>query len=255
MDGVLECFPASDEQHRVWEAHYGHEDLTTITKALRAGFENPRLILGYYPVARIMEGLGRRLSTSIELGCGSGAFSLVLKKMGYVERVTLVDYSLASLAAARSLFESFDEDCELVHASLDNLPFAPKSFDLALSGGVIEHFRTEKERLECLEAHLDVASLALVQAPVASPMYWSSRLAFSAARGGWPFGYERPVTMREMKALVELAGATILSRDHQYFASFHMFTRLHRVPRPGWYTWPLQNEIAILARRGPEREG
>ncbi|MBU1672457.1 MAG: methyltransferase domain-containing protein [Actinobacteria bacterium] len=253
VDGVLECFPGSDTQRRYWDSHFQSADLSRLVLALEAGFANRRLILAHYPVARAMENLGRTLDSSIELGCGSGAFSLVLKRMGYVRRVTLVDYSRASLAAARALFDRFSETAELVHATLDGLPFAGASFDLALSGGVIEHYRSRPERLACLEAHLDAAPLAFVQAPVSSPFYWFSRLVYTAIKRGWPYGYERPVTMSELNALAGLAGATILRRDHQYFSSFPMFTRFHRLPHPGWYTWPLQNEIAVLARRGPER--
>ena len=249
VHGILEGFPESDSQLDFWETHYRTEDQSVIIAAIEKGLQDRHLLYDHYPAVRMIEKLPVPLESSIELGCGSGAFSLVLKKTGMVNEVTLLDYSRASLEAARALFSHFSERCNLVHADIESAPFKQKAFDLSLSAGVIEHFRTEAERLDCLIAHLEIADLAFIQAPVSSPFYWLSRAAYTAFNRGWPFGYEKPVTLRELRRLATMAGAWILGHDHQYFLSFPLFTRLHRLLRPGWYTWPFQNEIAILARK------
>lgn len=231
-----------------WEAHYASEDLSLFSEALEAGFRKPRALRAHYPVVRLLAGLDLPLGTSIELGCGSGAFSLVLARLGLVEEVTLLDYSKAALRAAGKLFSRFGVDCNLVHSTIDSAPFEARSFDLALSGGVIEHYRTAGERAACLAAHLELGRLAFVQAPLSSPFYWMSRSVYTALNRGWPFGYERPVTRRELRRLCGAVGAEVLQSDHQYFTSFHLFTRLHWLPEPGWYTAPLATEVAILAR-------
>jgi len=249
VESILEGLPKSDPQLDFWETHYSNEDQSVIIAALEKGFQNRRLLYAHYPIIRMIRKLTVPLESSIELGCGSGAFSLVLKKTGTVDKVTLLDYSRASLEAARSLFSHFGESCNLVHADIESAPFRRKTFDLSLSGGVIEHFRTEEERLDCLNAHLDIANRAFLQAPVSSPCYWLSRSLFSAYNRGWPFGFEKPVTFRELCKLAKRAGAEILDHDHQYFLSFPLFTRLHKLPKPGWYTWPFLNEIAIIASK------
>ncbi len=247
---ILEAFPDSDPQLDFWDTHYRNEDQSGIVAALEKGFQNRHLLNAHYPVIRMLEKLPVPLESSIELGCGSGAFSLVLKKTGMVNEVTLIDYSRAALEAARALFGHFKESCNLVHADIKSAPFEQKGFELALSGGVIEHFRTEENRLDCLTAHLEIAKVAFVQAPVSSPCYWLSRIVFTAFNRGWPFGFEKPATLRELRRLAMRADAKILDHDHQYFLSFPLFTRLHKLVRPGWYTWPFQNEIAILAEDG-----
>lgn len=246
---LLEAEPGGDSQLSYWDAHYEAEDQGPVIGALEAGFRRPGLLVAHYPMVRLLESLPLPLGSSIELGCGSGSFSLLLKKLGIVKEVTLLDYSTASLEAAHRLFEHFGESCTLVHSAIESAPFQPGAFDLALSAGVIEHYRTPLKRLGCLQAHLELGRFTFVQAPVSSPFYWLSRTAFTVLNRGWPFGYEKPSTTRELRGLASSAGARVLGLDHQYFTSFHLFTRLHWLPRPGWYTFPFMNEIAILARR------
>lgn len=244
-----------DGQLPFWEAHYASEDLSRFAAALAAGFDRPRLLRAFYPVIRMLDGLGAPLGSSIELGCGSGAFSLVLARLGLVREVTLLDYSAAALEAAGRLFSRFSANCTLVHSPIESAPFESGSFDLALSAGVIEHYPSAAGRASCLEAHLELGRLAYVQAPLFSPLYWASRGICTLVKGGWPFGYERPVGRRELERLCREAGAEVLGSDHVYFASFHLFTRLHRLPRPGWYTRPIATEAAVLARRAADRGG
>jgi SAM-dependent methyltransferase len=247
--GVLETTPSGDEQLPYWDKHYAAEDQGPLVEALKTGFARPRLLRAHYPLVRLAGGLPLPLDSSIELGCGSGAFSLVLKKLGMVEKVTLLDYSMASLESARRLFELFEVPCELVHSKIESAPFKPGSFDLALSAGVIEHYRLAAERQGCLDKHLELGRFAFVQAPVSAPFYWLPRAAYTLARRGWPFGYERPVRFAELRSMTGLACAELLAWDHQYFLSFPLFTRLHRLFTPGWYTLPFMNEMAILATR------
>ena len=244
---ILEAFPDRDPQLDFWDTLFKNEDQAPIVAALEKGFQQRHLLYAHYPVIRMLEKLPVPLESSVELGCGSGAFSLVLKKTGMVHKVTLIDYSRAALEAARALFDHFGETCNLVHADIKSAPFKQKTFELALSGGVIEHFRTEESRFDCLISHLEIADLAFVQAPVSSPCYWLSRIIFTVFNRGWPFGFEKPATLSELRRLATRAGAKILDHDHQYFLSFPLFTRLHRLVNPSWYTWPFQNEIAILA--------
>ncbi|MBN1288504.1 MAG: class I SAM-dependent methyltransferase [Actinobacteria bacterium] len=248
-EGILDCSPQTDRQHRYWDEHYETEDQNPIAVAIERGVQNPGVLRSHYPLLRMIEGLALPMESSIELGCGSGAFSLLLNLTEAVGSTTLLDYSWPSLRAAGDLFARFNQSCNLVYARLEHAPFKKKAFSLAFSAGVIEHYRTDDERRRCLEAHLDCGNLAFVQAPVGAPGYWLPRIAVTVLKRGWPFGYERPVTMREIKTLINASGAELIKKDHQYFLSFPLFTRIGRLIRPGWYTWPLQNEIAVLAAR------
>lgn len=243
---IIDCLPAGDGQLTVWDKHYSSTDQSPLVRALEKGFERPSVLHAHYSILRLLERLSLPVEQSIELGAGSGAFSLVLKKLGFVEHVTLLDYSSQALNAARDLFAHFDEKCTLVKASIDSVPFPDDSFDLSLSAGVIEHYPSTQERIACFKAHTSVAKHAFIQAPVSSPCYWASRLVYSAINKGWPFGYEKPVTMRELRRMAGETGVRIIGRDHQYFLSWPLFTKIHRLVTPTWYTWPFQNEISIL---------
>jgi SAM-dependent methyltransferase len=245
---ILDSDPAGDSQLPVWEAHYRSEDQEPLLRALEAGFSDRRILEAHYPLVRLLGKIPCPLRSSIELGCGSGAFSLVLKKLGLVEEVTLLDYSIASLTTAQELFKHFDMECDLVHSTIGEAPFRAKAFELALSAGVIEHYRSRAARYSCMSKHLELASYAFLQAPVSSPFYWLSRTVYTAMNRGWPFGFERPVGIFEMHRLARRTGARVIGHDHQYFTSFPLFTRLHWLPMPGWYTIPFANEVAILAR-------
>ena len=257
LQGVIENSPARNDQRDIWDDLYSKAQGTNIQgqiAALERGFREPERLSACYPLVRMANDLRVPLKTSVELGSGGGAYSLVLRKLGLVDNVTLLDYSLESLRAARDLFDHFGESCTLVHSSIESHPFKKDAFDLSLSGGVIEHYRTPGERLACLKTHLEVADQAFIQAPVNSVCYWAQRAMVTVIKRGWPFGYENPVTAREMNHMAELAGARITRTDYHFFLAFlalrvPRFTTLARFLGPVWFTRPMRTELAVLLTR------
>jgi SAM-dependent methyltransferase len=71
----------------------------------------------------------------LDAGVGAGRFADVLSRWG--ARVVGVDLSFAIEAAARNLGER--EDVALAQADIMQLPFAPGTFDLVVSIGVLHH--------------------------------------------------------------------------------------------------------------------
>jgi ubiquinone/menaquinone biosynthesis C-methylase UbiE len=140
-----------------------------------------------------------KFKVSIELGCGTGVYSLLLKKMRIVDLTVLVDTSLSALKVAQNIFDVFKEKAFLVLADATNLPFADKSFDFSLSGGLIEHFKGKQLR-QIISEHCRVASNVACQFPAPLPFYWLQRHIISALNFGWPFGYELPLTCDMVKS-------------------------------------------------------
>jgi ubiquinone/menaquinone biosynthesis C-methylase UbiE len=71
-----------------------------------------------------------------DLGCGSGRWArFVAPRCG---RLHCVDASLDALAVARGNLARFS-NCQFVHASVSDLPFADRSLDFAYSLGVLHH--------------------------------------------------------------------------------------------------------------------
>jgi malonyl-CoA O-methyltransferase len=106
-----------------WSEIYDHE-------------QNPVVALEE-PVVREMLGDVSGLSV-LDLGCGTGRHSLWLAARG--AKVTAVDFSEGMLAEARRK-PGADSVRFLVHDLHQPLPFEPASFDLLVSGLVLEHLR------------------------------------------------------------------------------------------------------------------
>lgn len=254
-NGILHCEPEDDSHRAIWEKIYDslNDDLDLTIERLEHGFDHIEAMRTYYPILRVMTKVGVHAETSVELGCGSGAFSLVLKKLGIADKVTLIDYSLPSLITARSLFNHFGENCNLVHARLESYPFNDNAFDLSLSGGVGEHFKTPGERKECLRVHVNAGKLAFFQVPVHSVPYWLQRAAFTVLKFGWPFGFEKPFTEPELMTYVKELDTTIIETDYHFFLSRLALTipRLLQVlPTKNrlWFSRPMRTEIAALLK-------
>lgn len=246
-DGILDCNPIADGQLEYWEKRYETQDQESLAYAIEKGLEKPELLNACYPLLRMAKEVSPPLESSLELGCGSGISSLVLKASEMVEDVTLLDYSWNSLMTARKLFSRFGVKCNLVHARLEDAPFKKIAFSLSLSSGVIEHYRKGAERLACIQAHFETGRMVFVQAPVSTPGYWLPRLLFTAVKFGWPLEYEHPVTIGEINGLIQQNGAVLIQKERRRSPGFQPFTGDSRPVKPGWCTGPLYNEISVLA--------
>ncbi len=106
-----------------WAAVYDHD-------------ENPLLAL---EGPLLQKALGDVCGCSVlDLGCGTGRHALWLAEAG--AHVTAIDFSQDMLAVARSK-PAADGVCFMVHDLHDRLPFASGTFDIVVSGLVLEHLR------------------------------------------------------------------------------------------------------------------
>jgi SAM-dependent methyltransferase len=89
-----------------------------------------------------LEFLGDRLprtGRAIEIGCGSARLLSRVRKATGIAAVGL-DPSPQALALARRTAEALGAPMEVLRGDARALPFADASFDLVLSGGLLEHF-------------------------------------------------------------------------------------------------------------------
>src|SRR5207342_200827 len=83
---------------------------------------------------------GRSFEHGLEIGSGTGYFSLNLLQLGAIERLTATDISpgmlqrLGATAAALGV-----EDVTTVATEAETLPFADESFDLVFGHAVLHH--------------------------------------------------------------------------------------------------------------------
>ena len=89
-----------------------------------------RKVLGFEP-----SGIG----DSLEIGAGTGYFSLNLALAGAVERVTCTDISPGMLAVLEDNARRLDLDVRTAACDAAELPFEDGSFDLVLGHAVLHH--------------------------------------------------------------------------------------------------------------------
>lgn len=81
--------------------------------------------------------LARSRGRVLEVGVGSGAQSALLSR---VRPTVTVDNDRRIIAAARPNLSRFGRDAAVVEADAFALPFPARTFDVALSQGLMEHF-------------------------------------------------------------------------------------------------------------------
>jgi ubiquinone/menaquinone biosynthesis C-methylase UbiE len=80
-----------------------------------------------------------RFDRALEIGCGTGYFSLNLLQAGVIGRATCTDISPGMLAALRANAERLGLEVETVATGAEALPFADGAFDLVLGHAVLHH--------------------------------------------------------------------------------------------------------------------
>ena len=91
-------------------------------------------------LAKALGGLdGERFPDALEIGSGTGYFSLNLLQMGTIERLTATDISPGMLSRLATTAESLGLALETVATEAERLPFEDESFDLVFGHAVLHH--------------------------------------------------------------------------------------------------------------------
>ena len=84
-------------------------------------------------------GLDRGFERSLEVGAGTGYFSLNLLRAGVVRQATCTDISPGMVRALAANAERLGLAVKTLRADAESLPFAEQSFDLVLGHAVLHH--------------------------------------------------------------------------------------------------------------------
>jgi ubiquinone/menaquinone biosynthesis C-methylase UbiE len=76
---------------------------------------------------------------ALEIGAGTGYFTLNLLQIGLIERATATDISPGMLAALGASARRLGVEVNLAEAEAEELPFADRSFDLVFGHAVLHH--------------------------------------------------------------------------------------------------------------------
>jgi ubiquinone/menaquinone biosynthesis C-methylase UbiE len=91
-------------------------------------------------LAKALGGLdGERFPDALEIGSGTGYFSLNLLQMGTIERLTATDISPGMLGRLEATATSLGLEVGTVATEAEELPFEDESFDLVFGHAVLHH--------------------------------------------------------------------------------------------------------------------
>lgn len=177
---------------------------------------------------------------TIELGCGRGDLSALLARKG--ARVTLFDRSTSALREARRRFARLELPAAYHHGDmLGALDGHHARYDVALSLGVVEHFRG-RERTHVIGAHhrvLRPGGMAIISVPHAWCLPYRVWKSYLEIRGWWPYGMEQPYTKAEMTRRARKAG---FGRVETHALGFwqsvgDQWIKQLTARRPDWVDW------------------
>lgn len=101
----------------------------------------------------------------LDLGCGLGCTAVPLSALGY--KVVGIDNDVRVVEAAKQNAKNFGKDIKIIRNNIlkaDKI-FNKNSFDVCLSGGLLEHFNKDKIR-EIVRQQLKIAPLVIASMPV-----------------------------------------------------------------------------------------
>ena len=106
----------------------------------------------------------KNIQKIIECGCGTGKISTYFQNKGY--SVTAVDIDDEILHLAKNIVKksSFSKMPKFEIMSILNLQYKNKSFDVAFSNGVLEHF-TDDEIIKILMEEMRIADIVIFGVP------------------------------------------------------------------------------------------
>lgn len=135
-------------------------------------------------------------ATVLEVGCGSGLTSVLLASMGY--RVTAVDANVELVKKVRC-FEVAFPNIVSIQADMFGMNFGNKTFDVAFSQGVLEHY-SNNDIVRALTEQRRVARIVVIDVP--------------NGRGKiGDYGDERLISPAQWRKLIQASELTIVSES------------------------------------------
>ncbi len=126
---------------RIREVNTAYHDLAAASYDAKWGID-----FGAVGRRQVISKLGKALGAApggwehaLEIGAGTGYFSLNLMAAGLIERLTATDIAPGMLAALRANADQLGLDVKTVVTGAERLPFPDGAFDLVLGHAVLHH--------------------------------------------------------------------------------------------------------------------
>src|SRR4030042_4544568 len=192
---------AKKQADDVWDISYtqaGQDALNYFAAKLQKVNPDSIVFKSYYVFVELLYQhlKGKKVKNYLDIGCGSGSYSLALTKKILPANIILLDYSLPALRLARDLFAKFNIECSLIYADAFNLPLIDNCIVLSITSGLFEHFQEDKQKL-LIKEECRVSQYVSCHLPGNFWPYWLYRFVVTMINRGWPFGYEQPLKPKQ----------------------------------------------------------
>jgi ubiquinone/menaquinone biosynthesis C-methylase UbiE len=163
--------------------------------------------------SKLVKALGaqpaRPFGDALEIGAGTGYFSLNLLQLGLIERPTATDISQGMLDQLAGSARSLGLTVDRVHTEAERLPFPDQSFDLVFGHAVLHHIPDLQQALR--EFHRVLRPRGLM-AFCGEPSHYGDRIAALPKRGG---AFVAPLWRRLVGASERRDDTPAASNGHQ----------------------------------------
>jgi SAM-dependent methyltransferase len=176
------------------------------------------------PQATILERIGFKGKSVLEVGVGSGTTSRYLAARGAA--TVGIDISPSAI----QLIKRESSVIDLVCADARALPFSDCSFDVVFHQGVLEHFKEPFPLLLEQRRVLKEGGALLVDVPQRYQLYTLMKRK-RMRDGTWPFGWETEYSYLELKRLLEDLGFGIRGHYANYPEWFRLARMAHTIGR------------------------
>ena len=258
--GILRMIPKGDmARYAYWEKMHSQVDVQDSIVIYDRRFGFPQKVRdAVFCLPRLSRKAGwNSFSSSVELGCGWGTYTLSLAKAGLLRQIWLLDISVSALKGTLKMYRHFGFEPFLLQGEIHHLPFSDKAFELSLSGGLYEHFIGDEQQ-QLVDENCRISRKLLTELPESTLTYWIYRKFFTWWWGNWPFGFEVPLSRGRLREVYEKAGARIVAWDYHNLGTALLFMIAERFPslsrlaafRP-FFFFPLRHDVAVAVESKP----
>jgi len=143
----------------------------------------------------------------LDAGCGFGANAVYAALLGH--KVIGLDFSEKNLHLAKEYAKINGVKLALIKSDVRSMPFKNKSFDVIISGGVIEHFPETEKAIKEHARVLKKGGLFVGHVPQRVTIFVLSKL-FLKSIGKWSIGYEKSFSTGKFKRYLEDSGFKLI---------------------------------------------
>ena len=144
---------------------------------------------------------GKKSDKILDQGTGIGQYAFSAYKFGF-KNVVGMDFSEKLIKTAKELNNKLNFKCKFVEGDIRNMPFKEKSFDIVISGGIIEHVPETEKTISEISRVLKNKGYLLIHVPHKISVFTFLKKIQQFLRI-WKLGYEKSFSIKELSRLFE----------------------------------------------------